>query len=280
MDISPLQAALIGLVYYLGFIGTPWFTCQGSFIFNRPLVGGLLVGLILGDPVQGAIIGAAVQLPFIAFISAGGSNPTDPGLAGTLGVALAMSAGADPATAIVIATPIGLFGTIIWVLHMTIDVAFLHRCDMAAERGDMRALGFWQIIAPQFPVLLLGALPVALGCYFGSNVVSDIIDALQGRPLETLQVIGGVLPAIGIAMNLRALDRPGILLWFILGFIIAVYSGIGTLPLAIAAAIVAYFVTGNVHGSNDSGVPGTSMPVLQAANDPNVASDDSDLDFE
>mgnify|MGYP002111888116 CR=1 FL=1 len=42
---------------------------------------------------QGAIIGAAIQLPFIAYISAGGAPPTDPGLAGTLGTALAMAAG-------------------------------------------------------------------------------------------------------------------------------------------------------------------------------------------
>ena len=90
MTISLLQAVLIGIVYYLGINGTPWLSLIGSHVMMKPLVGGLLVGIIMGDPVQGAILGAAVQLPFIAFISAGGASPTDPGLAGTLGVALAL----------------------------------------------------------------------------------------------------------------------------------------------------------------------------------------------
>ncbi len=76
---------------------------------QKPLVSGVLVGCILGDPVQGAIIGAAIQLPFIAYISAGGAPPTDPGLAGTLGTALAMAAGVKPEAAIAMAVPIGPF---------------------------------------------------------------------------------------------------------------------------------------------------------------------------
>ena len=87
MTISVIQAILIGLLYYLGINGTPWTTLLGSTILQKPLVSGVLVGCILGDPVQGAIIGAAIQLPFIAYISAGGAPPTDPGLAGTLGTA-------------------------------------------------------------------------------------------------------------------------------------------------------------------------------------------------
>lgn len=82
MQISLIQALLIGVVYYLGINGTPWLTLVGSTIIQKPLVSGLLVGIIMGDPVQGAVIGAAIQLPFIAYISAGGAPPTDPGLAG------------------------------------------------------------------------------------------------------------------------------------------------------------------------------------------------------
>ena len=100
MHISVVQAVLIGLVYYLGISGTPWCTLLGSTILQKPLVSGLIVGIILGDPVQGAVIGAAIQLPFIAYISAGGAPPTDPGLAGTLGTALAMAAGVKPEAAL------------------------------------------------------------------------------------------------------------------------------------------------------------------------------------
>nr|WP_326931435.1 PTS sugar transporter subunit IIC [Enterococcus avium] len=82
MKISFIQAILIGVVYYLGVTGTPWLSLLGSISFmQKPLVAGTVVGIILGDPVQGVIIGAAIQLPYIAFISAGGTAPVDPGCA-------------------------------------------------------------------------------------------------------------------------------------------------------------------------------------------------------
>jgi len=246
MSISVVQAVLIGIVYYLGINGTPWLTLLGSTIIQKPLVSGVLVGFILGDPVQGAIIGAAIQLPFIAYISAGGAPPTDPGLAGTLGTALAMVAGVKPTAAIALAVPIGLLGTIIWVIHMTVDVFFVHMIDKAAEEGNMKKAKFLHIVPPQVFAFIIGCIPVALGCYFGSDVVTNIIHALSGRPLQALEVIGGLLPAIGIAMNLRAISKPGILLWYVLGFIIAVYLNLDTMPIAIIAGIVAYIYTGVV----------------------------------
>ena len=83
MQITLLQAFLVGVVYYMGFVGTPWLIgCLGSLsTIQKPLVAGVLVGFILGDPVQGCIIGAAVQMPFIAYIFAGGAQPNDHGLA-------------------------------------------------------------------------------------------------------------------------------------------------------------------------------------------------------
>ena len=62
MKITLIQALLIGIVYYLGNIGTPWLSLLGSIsVVYKPLVAGTLVGFILGDPVQGCIIGAAIR---------------------------------------------------------------------------------------------------------------------------------------------------------------------------------------------------------------------------
>ena len=61
MKIQLWQAFLIGVVYYLGQMGTPWVSLAGTHTIMRPLVNGFLVGLILGDPVKGTIYGAAIQ---------------------------------------------------------------------------------------------------------------------------------------------------------------------------------------------------------------------------
>ncbi|HBA0438736.1 TPA: PTS sugar transporter subunit IIC, partial [Enterococcus faecium] len=113
MEINVFQALLIGLIYYLSINGTPWLTLLGSTVLARPLICGTLVGLVLGDVVQGCVIGAAISLPYLAYISAGGTVPMDPGLAGTLGTALAMAANASPEVAVSMAVPIGLLGTVI-----------------------------------------------------------------------------------------------------------------------------------------------------------------------
>lgn len=244
MQISLIQAILIGVVYYLGNIGTPWLSLLGSIsVVYKPLVAGTLVGFILGDPVQGCIIGAAINLPYVAFISAGGTAPQDPGLAGTVGTAWAMAAGVDPAAAVTIALPLGLLGTMIWVAHMTLDVTFVHMADRAAEEGNIEKICFWHVVPPQILMFCLCVIPATLATYFGSSAVQGIIEQLTGRPLTVLQVIGGLLPALGIAMNLRAISRPGTLLFYLVGFILVTYLGLPVIAVAVLGAVIGYFYT-------------------------------------
>lgn len=243
MTIALWQAFLIGVIYYLGTMGTPWLSLLGTHTLMRPLVSGTLVGLVLGDPVTGVIIGAAINLPYLAWISAGGTVPMDPALAGTLGTALGMAAGVEPAVAVTMAVPLGLLGTIIWVLHMTVDITFVHMADKAAEEGNLNKINFLHVWPPQIFMFLISAIPVMLAAYFGAGPVASVIDSLGGTPLHVLTVIGGILPALGIAMNLRAMNGKGTLIFFMLGFMLAVYSGLPILTVSIFAVIVAYMFT-------------------------------------
>lgn len=244
MTISLFQAFLIGVVYYLGTIGTPWLSLLGTIsVLYKPLVAGTIVGLIMGDPIQGCIIGATINLPYIAFISAGGTAPQDPGLAGTLGTALALAANVEPSVAITLALPLGLLGTMIWVAHMTVDVFFVHMADKAAEEGNLNKICFLHVVPPQIIMAVMCIIPVTIGAYFGADAVSSVVKMLEGTPLHCLKVIGGLLPAIGIAMNLRSIGRPGTILFFLLGFIFVVYMGLPVITVAIVAAIIAFFYT-------------------------------------
>lgn len=137
MTIHLWQAFLIGVIYYFGQMGTPWISLAGTHTVMRPLVNGALVGLVLGDPVKGTIYGAAIQLPFLAWIGAGGSVPMDTALAGTLGTALGMASGVSPSVAITLAVPISLIGTLVWILHMTVDITFVHMADNEAKKATL-----------------------------------------------------------------------------------------------------------------------------------------------
>lgn len=281
MEITFLQSVLIGIVYYLGFVGTPWFLLLGGIsIIQKPLVAGVLVGIILGDPVQGAIVGAAVQMPFIAYVFAGGAQPNDPGLAGTLGVALGIAAGLEPSAVVAISVPIALIGTIVNVIRMTLDTAFVHMIDRAAEEGNMKKAVFLHIVPPQILCFVLCVVPVAMGCYYGVDAVTAIINIMQGRPLYTLEVIGAILPALGIAMNLRTLDRPGTLIWFVFGFILSAYLGLGAMPVAIIGFVIAFFYVNLEMKAEASGTLEIASSIATSASNSSVASDDSDDDFE
>lgn len=165
---------------------------------------------------------------------------------------------------------------------MTLNTTFVHMIDRAAAEGNMKKAVFLHIVPPQILQFILCVTPVALGCFYGVDAVTNIINILQGRPLYTLQVIGGILPALGIAMNLRTLDRPGTLIWFVFGFILSAYLGLGTMPVAIIGFVIAWFyvlLEARVEKVEES--PQVAVAALStSASTSTVASDDSDDDFE
>lgn len=110
---SLAQSILIGLLYFLANSSLP---IVSYVTIYRPLVGGFVTGLILGDPVTGVMVGATIQMMFIGFIAAGGALPSDMALAGILGTALAITGGLDVDAALAIAVPLGLLGTLVWNL--------------------------------------------------------------------------------------------------------------------------------------------------------------------
>lgn len=118
-----LQAFLCGVTYFFAIGNLPF---VGLWSLQRPLVCGLIVGIILGDPLQGAMIGATINLVYLGFMSAGGSMPADMALSGVLGTAFAITGNLDATTALALAVPIGILGTIVWYGRMTLDSIFVH----------------------------------------------------------------------------------------------------------------------------------------------------------
>ncbi len=240
MQISFLQAVLIGLVYYLG--NGPWLAGVGYYTLYRPLVAGFLVGLILGDPVQGTIVGAAINLMYLGFISAGGSLPADPCLAGTVGAAIAIASNLDPKVAVALAAPIGLLGTLIWFVKMTVNATFAHVADRYAEEGNTRGIMLANVVYPQILLFVISVIPVFLASYYGASSVQTVLDFLGGKVLHILMVIGGMLPALGIAINMRAITKRDTIMYYFLGFFLVMYLKLDVVAIAIFGAIIAYAV--------------------------------------
>jgi PTS system mannose-specific IIC component len=247
-----LQAILIAFVYYLA--NSPWpFGGLGNYaILYRPMVCGLVVGIILGDPVQGTIIGATINLMYIGFISAGGSMPADMSLAGILGTALAITGGIETEAALAIAVPLGLLGAIVWVGRLTLDTAFVPLAEKYADEGKPEKVWIVNILLPQLLLFVMTFIPCFLAAYFGGAYIQDAINALGGTVLRILGIIGGMLPAVGIGMTLLAIFKGEARIFFFLGFLLATYFGISILPLSLiflCITVIYMQLKGKVGGS-------------------------------
>ena len=52
-------------------------TSIGNYTLGRPLVGGLVCGIILGDIPTGVLVGCAMQVVYIALVTPGGTVSAD-----------------------------------------------------------------------------------------------------------------------------------------------------------------------------------------------------------
>lgn len=236
MEISIIQAVLCGIVYWLAVGNLPF---VGLWSLQRPLVCGLVTGLILGHPVQGAVIGATINLVYLGFMSAGGSMPADMVLAGILGTAYAIAGGLDTDTALALAVPIGILGTIVWAGRMTFDSFFVHIADNYIEKEEYHKIWRANVLFPQIMCFCMTAIPCAFAAYFGANYIQGIINMLSGKVLTVFQIIGGLMPALGIAITLQYIFKGESRIFLFAGFLLAVYSGLPLLTLGIIALIVA-----------------------------------------
>ncbi len=238
-------AAAIAFCYYLS--QSAWLAGLGFWTLYRPLVGGALTGLILGDPWAGAQAGAAINLAYLGFIATGGTLPSDISLAGYLGAALVVAGGLDTKSALVLTVPVGLLGYLIYQARMTLDVAFVHWADRAAARGDARGVAWANVGPAQALLLVLCVVPCFLGAYYGPARLGALLAALPAWLTGSLQTVGGMLPALGIAMSLSLFWRGVNGAFFVLAFVICALVPLPILPFAVMAVAVAVIAVSRGH---------------------------------
>ena len=112
MSITVLQALLITLFCIISNLMFPLLgDIGGYFGLGRPLIAGTITGLILGDVKTGMMIGASLNAVYMSSQAVGNVISTDVTMAGYIATALSMAGSNDPAMALALSIPIGLFGS-------------------------------------------------------------------------------------------------------------------------------------------------------------------------
>ena len=85
----------------------------GFLFILSPVTVGLVAGLLMGQPMQGLIIGGGIALVFCRYFAPGANLPTDERLAATCAIPIAIGSGTNATTAIALAVPVGLLGSFV-----------------------------------------------------------------------------------------------------------------------------------------------------------------------
>ncbi len=210
----------------------------GQNMLDRPLVTSVLVGIILGDIGQGIIIGGSLELVFMGIVNIGGATPPDVVTGGILGTAFAIGSGLDTETAIAIALPVALLAQSLGILARVINATFNHAADTYADKGDYKGIErtLWSGAILFF---LFSAVPVFLGYYFGMDLVQSIVDSIPPEFLYSLNVLKGLLPALGVAILMRFLYDKSSAPYLFLGFVLSAFMGLSMMGIAIVGTIIA-----------------------------------------
>jgi mannose PTS system EIID component len=238
------QALLIGLLYFAA--NTSLLGGLGYFTTWRPVVNGLLVGIVLGDPVRGATVGALVNVLYLGYISVGGTlGMGDAALAGILGATAGILAPlSDPAQAVGLGVIAGLLlgnlGFALLTLRMKLDGRIVHAMDRAADRGDARALVRLNVLGGQ-GMLLAITLPAAAILALLAPIALNLLAA--NAPAWILRAIGaagtGLSAALGIALALKFVFKGRNIPLFFAAFALVALTGLNAAWFALAALAIA-----------------------------------------
>ena len=251
MTISWLQAAILGIFASLSSMPVMGGSSIGNYTLGRPLVGGLVCGLILGDVSLGIICGVAMQLVYIALVTPGGTVSADVRAVSYIGIPLAMVAiksqgisdaqqAADFAKSMGVL--VGTLGTVLFYGTATMNLVWQHMGWKAVEQGEYKKLYAVDWYLPWVSHFLFSFLPTLILCRYGADAVTALKDALpmDGLPMKTLFTVGSLLPCVGIAILLKQIvEKVTDFVPFFVGFTLAASLGLNLVSSAVVSLIFA-----------------------------------------
>lgn len=255
MTINLFQAIILGIFACLASLPGMGGTTIGNYTLGRPLVGGLVCGIVLGNIALGIEVGAAIQVVYIALVTPGGTVSADVRAISYIGIPLAMMAvtayGLDGASteagdqAKAIGAAVGTVGTVLFYGTATLNLVWQATGWKAMDTGNWgtikKTIPLVDIGLPWISHALFSFLPTVIICMAGPTMVDLIKEYLpmDGYAMKVLFTVGSLLPAVGVGILCKqVIAKPLDWVTFAVGFILSAVMGCNL----IAAAIIAVFV--------------------------------------
>lgn len=218
-----------------------WFSHVVTRTWLYPIWSGFLVGIVMGQPLEGMMLAAAINLPYVGFITAGGSMPGNAMFAGSVGTAFGLVSGLPVEQVMTISVILGSVAVMCWNAYMTINSVWVHMAEKYAAQGNLKMVRFFNYVPSFFVSFVLNGIPALLIVVYG-KAVGDALAAMPQWIMDGFALVGGILPALGIGMLLNFMGQKKILPFFFLGFFLAKFLGLGTMAITIFGAIIAFII--------------------------------------
>lgn len=209
-----------------------------------PMMTGLIVGIVFNDISNAMIITAAIQLIYMGVFSPGGQMPSEPAIATAVAVPVALLGDMQPAAAVAVAVPVGLLGSYLYQLRFFLNTMIMKLTERYADEANSSGLTLSIIILPIICSVALFLPFMFVALYFGAPIIADIIKSnAGGLVFHVLNVIGGGLAAVGIALTIYVIGKKNYIIFFLLAYFMAVIAkplNITMVTYAIVGAIVAF----------------------------------------
>lgn len=166
-----LQFILISFLYFFG-SSTSWTYGVGYYTLYRPIIVGLLTGVILGDVYTGMIAGAFTNIVYLNFISTGGSLRGDACLTGILTAIFSVIFKINCIEALALGFPVGFLGILIWKYRLNINTYFVKKY---INYGNSKNIFLYNALLPQLLLLIMSVAVIFL-CFILMYVFSNVIN--------------------------------------------------------------------------------------------------------
>ncbi|MBU5465422.1 PTS sugar transporter subunit IIC [Virgibacillus sp. MSJ-26] len=231
-----MEALLIAL--WAGIIGIDLYV--GLTHIHRPVVSGLVVGLILGDVTTGLIVGGTLELIWMGMVPLAGAQPPNVVIGGVIGTAFGIISGQDPNVAVGVAIPFAVAVQALITLFFTAFSPVMHKADEFALNANYRGIEYINYLGIAI-LFVFNALIAFLPIYFGANQAAAIVESVPEWIIDGLGVAGGILPAIGFAMLLKIMLKKEYIMFMIVGFVLAAYLELPILAIALIGLAIALY---------------------------------------
>ncbi|MDO4467493.1 MAG: PTS sugar transporter subunit IIC [Bacillota bacterium] len=253
MTITWLQAFLLGLFACLSSVTGMGGTTIGNYTLGRPLVGGLICGIILKDIQTGVLVGCAIQIVFIALTTPGCVVSADVRAICYIGIPLAMIAlrvyglSATSIQGAALATSygafIGILGTKLCTATIKMNNIWVNKGWISIQNHNYQEAYKVNMFYPWIAHFFFSFLPSLILCRFGYEIVETIkiILPLNSIIMKTILAGGILIPCIGIANVLQVMvQNPLEFIPYFFGFTLAASLKINLVSCATIAAMFAY----------------------------------------